>query len=380
MTDIYTKKYIFPARFYILEASQVVKKEFLTGSEEFAMVDIESKNIYFLEREVKELLELFILPRSVEKIRAEDPLLSEDRIRALLEWNFLTEFSGTIPPDIRPPAAKDIFYINQTGYHAVKRIKTGHGINVLVVKAPSDERFVLKYAVTGEQKFREVFLNEFKIYSLLAGHEAFCRIRYLDLQKQIALLEYINGIGLYELVTKTPPPLSGKLKLIRHILDAYAFLHRNNIIHGDIHPGQVMVHKDLSVTLLDFGNACNLNEKEKAPRVYKTEIHFFIEPENISADTLEKIKNNPYTFSGDVYKLGILIYFILYGEYPFKDFTWKRLLHKIKTGNPLLNGTTLRQESVPPRLLQLVSKCLSADPSRRFESAVAIRDFLIKGE
>lgn len=379
MTDIYTKQYIFPSRFYILEASQVVKKEFLTGSEEFALVDIESKNIYFLEREVKELLEFFILPGSVEEIRAEYPLLNEDRIQALVEWNFLTEFSGTIPPDIRP-AAKDIFYIHQTGYYTVKRIKTGQGVNVLVVKTLRGERFVLKYVATGEQKFREVFLNEFKIYPLLAGHEAFCRIKYLDLQKQIALLEYINGTGLYDLVTKTPLSLAGKQKIIRHILDAYAFLHRNNIIHGDIHPGQVMVHKDLTVTLLDFGNACNLNDGKNASRVYKTEIHFFIEPENISADTLEKIKNNPYTFSGDVYKLGVLIYFILYGEYPFKEFTWKRLLHKIKTGDLKLNDTTPRQESVPPGLLQLVSKCLSADPSRRFGSAVAIRDFLIQGE
>lgn len=379
MTDIYTKKYIFPARFYILEASQVVKKEFLTGSEEFAMIDIESKNIYFLEREVKELLELFILPKSVEKIRAEYPFLNEDRIQALLEWNFLTEFSGTITPDMRP-AVKDIFYINQTGYHTVKKIKTGQGVNVLVVKAPSGEQFVLKYVATGAQKFREVFLNEFKIYQLLAGHAAFCRIQYLDLQKQIALLEYINGTGLYDLVTKTPPSLQDKQKIIRHILDAYAFLHRNNIIHGDIHPGQVIVHKDLTVTLLDFGNACNLNEGENFPHVYKTEIHFFIEPENISADTLEKIKNTPYTFSGDVYKLGVLIYFILYGEYPFKDFTWKRLLHKIKTGDLILNDTTLRHESVPPDLLQLLSKCLSADPSRRFGSAIAIRDFLKKGE
>lgn len=379
MTDIYTKIYIFPDHYYILEASQVVKEEFLTGPEEFALVDIESKNIYFLEKEVKELLELFILPKTLEEIRAGLPFWNEKLVQTLLERNFLTEFSGTVAPDIRP-AAKDIFYINKTGYHTVKRIKAGHGVNVLVVKAPSDERFVLKYVATGEPKFREVFLNEFTIYQLLEGNEAFCRIKYLNLKKQIALLEYINGAGLYDMITNTPPSLSGKLKIIRHILEAYAFLHRKNIIHGDIHPGQIIVNEDLTIKLLDFGNACNLNNGENTPRVYKTEIHFFIEPENITADTLEKIKNNRYTFSGDVYKLGVLIYFILYGEYPFKGFTWKTLLYKIRTGDVKLNGTTLHHESVPPNLLQLVSKCLSTDPSQRFGSAGAIRDFLAKGE
>lgn len=379
MTNTYTKKYIFPDHFYILEAFQVLKEEFLTGSEEFAMVDIESKNIYFLEKEVKELLELFILPKSLEEIRAGCPLPDEALVQFLLERNFLTEFSGTVARDIRP-AAKDIFYINKTGYHTVKRIKAGYGVNVLVVKGPNEERFVLKYVATGEPKFRQVFLNEFTIYQLLEGHEAFCRIKYLDMEKQIALLEYINGCGLYDLITKTPPSLPGRLKIIRHILEAYAFLHRKNIIHGDIHPGQVIVNKDLAIKLLDFGNACNLNDGKNASRVYKTEIHFFIEPENISADTLEKIKNNPYTFSGDVYKLGVLIYFILYGEYPFKGFTWKKLLYKIKTGDLTLNGTTLRHESVPPGLLQLVSKCLSTDPSQRFGSACAILDFLKEGE
>ena len=109
------------------------------------------------------------------------------------------------------------------------------------------------------------------------------------------------------------PAVDGReqmLELVGLICSAYAALHGQGVLHGDIHPSNVLVAGDGAVTLIDFGLAVRLGEHG----VPRGGVDFFMEPESAAAQAAGR-GASPLTAAGEQYALGAMAYRLLTGGY-----------------------------------------------------------------
>lgn len=94
----------------------------------------------------------------------------------------------------------------------------------------------------------------------------------------------------------------------------------------------------------------------------------------------ESIKPNPFNFllpiycnkRSEIYRLGILIYYIIFEIFPFFELTWKKLYKDKKENRVQYPRYTLKQEKVPPRILCIIKKCIDINPENRYNSSEEI--------
>lgn len=109
------------------------------------------------------------------------------------------------------------------------------------------------------------------------------------------------------------PPTDGRERLLElgdRIVAAYADIHRRGVLHGDVHPSNVLVAGDGSVTVIDFGLA-TLGDERGVPR---GGVDFFMEPESAAAQRAGR-GASALTPASEQYGLGAMLYRLLTGGY-----------------------------------------------------------------
>jgi serine/threonine-protein kinase len=139
------------------------------------------------------------------------------------------------------------------------------------------------------------------------------------------------------------------------IADAYAALHARGVIHGDVHPRNVVIGDDGAVRLIDFGLACVAGE---APRVGRGGMYYFFEPEFLTAHT-------PATLLGEQYALAALLYLVLTNHH-YLEFGIGReeMMRQAETEPPV--PFAKRGIAPWPEVEAALFRALEKDPSRRF--------------
>ncbi|HET7433988.1 MAG TPA: lipopolysaccharide core heptose(II) kinase RfaY, partial [Thermoanaerobaculia bacterium] len=154
--------------------------------------------------------------------------------------------------------------------------------------------------------------------------------RVLDEDDDFLLLEWIRGVD-----AKTAATDEG---LCARIANAFATLHERGVIHGDVHPRNVLVQRDGSVRLIDFGNASL--DGDAPPRAG---VPFFYEPELAAAMRAAK-PSPPPTEAGEQYAVAALLHLLETGRYTH-DFSLERdeLLRQIAEEAPRVDDEVLRR-------------------------------------
>lgn len=156
-------------------------------------------------------------------------------------------------------------------------------------------------------------------------------------------------------------PFKASCDVIIQLADALHYIHKQNVVHGDIKPDNVLCNRvassdrrKWSVKLLDFGLAHIRSKGEtKAETVAGT-------PEYLAP---ERITGNAPVPSMDVYSVGVVMYELLTGVPPFRG-TLDAILtaHLHEKPVPIAQ---VRGEEVDERLEQLVMRALAKDPKDR---------------
>jgi serine/threonine protein kinase len=158
--------------------------------------------------------------------------------------------------------------------------------------------------------------------------------------------------------------------MIEEILTAFSLLHQSNLIHGDIHPSNILVLEDKTVKIIDLGLSRNV-QVENNEVVKFGGISFYMPPERINISSVKKYMKEPDLFS-DVYQVGVIIYLILYNTTPFKGFIWEELSQNIKTTDAVYPDVSFLNYPVPEQLINIVKKCLNKNPLERYANATEI--------
>ncbi|KAL0209307.1 hypothetical protein RCL1_007247 [Eukaryota sp. TZLM3-RCL] len=169
----------------------------------------------------------------------------------------------------------------------------------------------------------------------------------------LLIMEYCAGGSLHDYVVVSKQKLSNTdiWVVTTQLLLGLAYLHSKAIVHRDLKPGNVLLcshERPLKVKICDFGISRDLNAKSAKSMTGTVE---FMAPEVLTGQR--------YDTSIDLWSLGILIYFLVHGEYPFISFT------EIMNSNiPISNS-----EFGP-----IISKLLVRDPASRATAADLLLD------
>jgi serine/threonine protein kinase len=287
-------------------------------------------------------------------------------LRRLLDSGFLVAHgapeSAGIRPWLRPGAEiagfeilECLHVLEDTELYSARGTK---GLAALKIERPSPEG---RPSATLERE-REILalLDGDGVPRLLADGEAEGR-RWLA-------LEWCAGVDA-ESAAREARRAGGAavLALCRAVAAAYAGLHRRGVLHGDVHSRNLLVSRDGSVRLLDFGYS-RLDGAAAGP--VRAGVPFYYEPE-LAAAFRQDGALPPASPAGEQYAVGALLHLIATGAH-YLDFSLERegMLRQICEEPPLPFAD--RGIEPWPELEAVLARALRKEPGERFASLAAL--------
>ena len=130
-------------------------------------------------------------------------------------------------------------------------------------------------------------------------------------------MEYVEGESIDRYCDKNKLSIKERLKLFQKVCLAVQYAHQNLIVHRDLKPSNILVSKDGTVKLLDFGIAKMLADgPDGTPSAALTRTGLRVMTPEYAAP--EQVRGEPVTTATDVYALGVILYQILTGMSPYR--------------------------------------------------------------
>src|SRR5664280_1774380 len=203
-------------------------------------------------------------------------------------------------------------------YRTVRLLGTG-GMGAVYLARRSDGQFdqtvalkVMAPHLAGEE-FVRCFRNERQLLASLA-HPNIARL----LDGGVAsggdpylVMEYVQGQLWDRYCTDRKLPVEARIRLFLQVCEAVEFAHRNLIVHGDLKPANILVTVDGTVKLVDFGTAKLVRDPEGRVTQFASLTTRYASPEQIRGERVNTMS--------DVFSLGVILYELLTGAWPFGD-------------------------------------------------------------
>jgi serine/threonine-protein kinase len=173
------------------------------------------------------------------------------------------------------------------------------------------------------------------------------------------VMEYLSGDPLDRLIQSgKSQPLAYKLKILEQVCYALAYAHRNDVIHRDVKPANVIVQPDGIVKLLDFGIARQEKDESRLTRTGSV-------IGTLQYMAPERLRNAAFDGRSDIFSVGIMMFQLLTGQLPFTgDYA---IVHKILTErHPPLSQYL---EKYPSALDGILDHALAKSPDDRYSTA-----------
>jgi eukaryotic-like serine/threonine-protein kinase len=240
-------------------------------------------------------------------------------------------------------------------------------------------RSIVIKVIPPELSAKESNLKRFEREARLASsldHPNICTIYDLDEVDGVHFIamQHVEGKNVRQLVAGRPLELRTALLIGLQVADALAAAHSRGIIHRDIKSGNVMVTPSGQVKVLDFGLAKLLDDTNAATAgIHRTELTeigipygtaTYAAPEQARGDRVDK--------RADIFSLGVLLYEMLTGTWPFRGKTTIDVRHAV-LHDPPRPITELRTSPIPQRLQQIIDRALAKEPRDRFQNMADLR-------
>lgn len=184
------------------------------------------------------------------------------------------------------------------------------------------------------------------------------------------VMEYVEGVPLDEWVKGTlasEPGVEGirrVLSLFVKVCEGVNYAHQRGVIHRDIKPGNVRVTKDGTPRILDFGLA--KHETRNPGQVSVTETGQFVG--SLQWSSPEQVDGRPMDIRSDVYSLGVMLYQLLTGKFPYPvNGSLREITNAILNHSPA--APSIQGEAVDSDLHTILIRGLAKSPADRYQTA-----------
>lgn len=191
------------------------------------------------------------------------------------------------------------------------------------------------------------------------------------------VMEWCSGVdaltAAHTLRTSSNDSLESVLDLCVSILSAYAHLHEQNVLHADVHPGNIRVDDEGTVKIIDFGLFRFTQPVDGFTEPPRRGVSFYFEPEYAQA----YLKGTPpvaASLKGEQYALGALLYRLITGKH-YLDFRLDAELFKQISEDAPLPFSEHGMEAYPA-IERILSRALHKNPSERFASVAEFAHYL----
>jgi serine/threonine protein kinase/predicted Zn-dependent protease len=171
-------------------------------------------------------------------------------------------------------------------------------------------------------------------------------------------MELLEGESLDQLISRRAPlPVPLKLTYALQACRALDYAHKRGIIHRDIKPDNVMLTRDGTVKVVDFGIARVL-ETSKTQTGMLLGTFAYMSPEQYHGEHADA--------RSDIWSFGVLLYELLAYQRPFRGATPASLMHSICQQEPAPLQETI--PDCPAALEKVIQRVLRKSPDERYQS------------
>ena len=256
------------------------------------------------------------------------------------------------------------------GYRFIRKLGTSSHSNVyLAERESSGTKVVLKVL----QQIPDVndesiaafdrFLQEYELIAEIE-HPNIVRIYDLGVADDHAhiAMEYLDGGDLRQRINEhIIAPVA--VDYLRQVASALSRIHEVGILHRDLKPGNIMLRRDNTIALIDFGLAKRLRlemEITGSGEIFGTP--YYMSPEQGHGDAVDQ--------RSDIYSLGVIFYEMLSGEKPFHADTAMGIIYKhAQEPIPLLPARFSEYQA-------LLNMMLAKDPANRLQRVSEVNEWL----
>ncbi len=175
------------------------------------------------------------------------------------------------------------------------------------------------------------------------------------------VMEFIQGEDLkHHLDGGKRYSLEQSLAIVRDLLSALEYAHRQSIVHRDVKPANLLIEADGRVKLTDFGVA-RIQDSGEATRTQGSMVG------TLKYMSPEQVQGQPIDARADLFAVGIVLYQLLTGKRPFDGDTDFAIIQQIVGHVPAAPSTT--NTLLPPAIDAVVARALAKKRDQRFSTA-----------
>lgn len=294
---------------------------------------------------------------------------SDDRLFQAMRVAIDGRNSWTKPGDHSHPQQLPVI----SGYHVQSLIDRGGQGAVYLAEQTATKRIVAIKVLHGWQsspKQRMRFEREIELVSRLTHNNIVTIYECGECDGQLYFaMEYVKGARLDRFVESRQPSWSidAKLELFGSICQAVSFAHVRGVMHRDLKPANILVDDESVPHILDFGLA-RITTDDDDRRSFLTNTGEFIG--TLAYASPEQTKGDPSLLDirSDVYSLGVILFQVLTGEFPYEvDGSVRQILTNIETKSP--HRASRLNRGIDRDVETIIHKALEKHPGRRYQSA-----------
>jgi len=185
----------------------------------------------------------------------------------------------------------------------------------------------------------------------------------IDTARQLHIvMEYVSGCSLHGYLKRKPNRRleeNDAKRIVKQILCAMEYCHSKNVTHRDLKLENLLLDEKNDVKIIDFGFATCFSSEKKVKIFCGTPS--YMAPEIVAR---KEYAGPPV----DVWAIGVLIFVLLCGHYPFKGNGDKELYRKIQQGYFMI------PQHVSLSAKSLISRILKVDPTKRPKMCEILQD------
>ena len=236
----------------------------------------------------------------------------------------------------------------------------------------SDEQVILKCLASYRSPARATlyFRHEFDVGRHLSGDEFIDLYRLERHGRHLVIVEQdIGATSLDQILEERRFDVEEFLSLALRIVDAVEAMHRQEIVHRDLNPSNIIWNPDTDqLKLIDFGLAVRSRELRSSTGAIAEETRGtlpYISPEQTGRSS------RVLDYRTDYYSLGVTLYELLVGRRPFEATSPAALVHAHLARRPIPSHR--QRPDLPHQLSLILDKLLAKAPEDRYQSARGLR-------